>query len=66
MVSIFYQTFYELETEQLLDPLNEVDLFCLHQVYLPRINKILDEFVESWNNHSLSTERSMTPNQLFI
>ena len=66
VVSSFYQIFYELETEQLLDPLNEVDLFCLHQVYLPRINVVLAEFAESWNNHSLSTERSLTPNQLFI
>lgn len=66
VVSSFYQTFYELETEQLLDPLNEIDLFCLHQVYIPKINRMLTEFAESWNNHSLSSERSLTPNQLFI
>ena len=66
VVSRFYETFYELEAGQLLDPLNEVYSFCLHQVYLPRINRVLDEFAESWNNHSLSTERSFTPNQLFI
>lgn len=66
VVCSFYQVFYELEMQQLLDPLNETDLFCLHQVYIPIINRILAEFVESWNNHPLSTERNLTPNQLFI
>ena len=33
---------------------------------MPKINKVLKEFVEGWNNHSLSTERSLTPNQLFV
>lgn len=29
------------------------------------INKTLYEFVDSWNNHPLSTEHNQTPNQLF-
>lgn len=41
-------------------------LFCLHFVFLPRINAALESFTESWNNHSISTEHGMTPNQLFI
>lgn len=63
---LFADTFRQLEDEGLLDPLNEVDLFCLHFVYLPRINRALNEFVESWNNHSISTAGNLTPNQLFI
>ena len=35
---LFYDTFYSLEQEGKLDPLNEIDLFCLHYIYLPRIN----------------------------
>ena len=62
---LFADTFRELE-ETNLDPLNEVDMFCLHYVYLPRINAVLEEFIESWNNHSLSTAGSLTPNQLFV
>ncbi len=31
-----------------------------------RIQAALNAFVEAWNNHSLSTERGLTPNQLFI
>ena len=41
-------------------------MYCLHHVFLPRINLVLKSFVESWNNHPVSTERNNTPNQLFI
>ena len=49
-----------------LDCLNEIDLFCLHFVFLPRINATLQSFIESWNNHAVSSARNFTPNQLFI
>ena len=64
--AVFYELFYELEANGQLDPLNEVDLFCLHWVYIPKVNKCLQQFTESWNNHSLSSEGNQTPNQLFI
>ena len=63
---LFYETFYRLEDRGTLNPLNEVDLFCLHYVFLPRINKTLQQFIECWNNHNLSSEHCLTPNQLFI
>ena len=63
---IFYETFYHLEDKGSLNPLNEVDLLCLHYVFLPRINKTLQEFTECWNNHKFSSEHNLTPNQLFI
>ena len=62
---LFADTFRTLE-ESCLDPLNEIDLYCLHYVYLPRINSALEDFTESWNNHCLSSAESLTPNQLFI
>ena len=55
--------FFNLESE---NPGNEIDLYCLHFIYLPRINSALESFVESWNNHPISTETNMTPNQLFV
>ena len=58
--------FYQLEQEGSLEPLNETDIFCLHYVFVPRINKVLSEFLIAWNNHKLSTENSQTPNQLFL
>ena len=63
---LFYNTFRKLEEDNHLDCLNEVDLFCLHWVFTPRINAALESFVESWNNHPVSTARNRTPNQLFI
>ena len=44
----------------------EVHLFCLHYVYLPRINRALTEFVEQWNQHPVSTEESRSPYQLWV
>ena len=64
-VGHFSDTFRALESEDVLDTLNEVDIFSLHFVFLPRINKCLYEFQESWNNHRLSSEGNMTPYQLF-
>ena len=66
IVSIFADTFMSLERDGVLDPLNEVDLFCLHYIFLPRINKIVLEFQESWNHHALSSEGNMTPYQLLF
>ena len=49
----FSSTFAIMENEGVLDPLNDVDIFRLHYVYLPRINRCLQEFQESWNRHSI-------------
>ena len=57
--------FYDLEHEGILDPLNDTDLFCLHYVYIPRINRTLSEFVAAHNNHHVSTEEQRTPAQMF-
>ena len=64
-LSVFREEFYQLESEGLLNPLNETDLFCLHYVYLPRINKSVSEFITAHNNHSVSTENNNTPAQMF-
>ena len=63
---LFYDTFQHLQEDGKLNPLNEVDMYCLHYVFLPRINKALESFVVSWNNHPVSTEHNRTPNQLFV
>ena len=48
-VSLFYRLFYFLEEHGLLDPTDEKDLFSLHYVYLPRINKQLSLFQRAWD-----------------
>ena len=62
---VFYQLFHYLEARGMLDPLSEIDLYCLHLVYTPRINEALTAFVNGWNHHAITTEHSMTPMQLF-
>lgn len=60
---IFADLFRQMEADGLLDCHNEVDMFCLHTVFLPRVNHALSTFV---NNHHVSTKHNQTPNQLFI
>ena len=62
---LFYRLFYYMEYNYLLDPVNERHLFALQYVFLPRINKALDDFRNAWNHHGVRTERGLTPNQLF-
>ena len=65
-LSSFISVFYHLEEEGHLDPCNEADLFCLQYVFLPRINRALEEFRMGWNFHSLSTETNLSPYQMWI
>ena len=61
----YYKLFYAMETLELLDPLNDVHLFALHQTFLPRINRSLSKFQEGWNNHAMSSAKNLSPIQLF-
>ncbi|KAI9549071.1 hypothetical protein NQZ68_003606 [Dissostichus eleginoides] len=63
--SIYYDLLHSLEEDGLLDPANCTHLFCAQYVFLPRIQEDLDTFTDGWNNHSLRTERNLTPNQLW-
>jgi len=63
--SSFNDVFHILEAEAVLDPLNEVNIFCLHFIFLPHINRCLTDFRGNWNNHPLSSEGNMSPLQLF-
>lgn len=55
-----------MEEEGLLDITNDVHLFSLRYVFEPRINAHLLEFGNGWNSHSLSSERNMSPAQLWL
>ena len=65
-LATFYTVFHFLEDEALLDISNDTDIFCLHYVFLPRINRVLEEFRLGWNYHGVSTESNQTPYQLWI
>ena len=58
--------FIFLEIQSLLDLLNEVHLFALSYIYLPRINRALNVFREGWNHHRIRTAHNRLPHQLFV
>ena len=66
VASVYSDLFRNMERNHILDPLNESDIYCLHYVFIPRINRSITEFQECWNLHPLSTEGSLSPYQLFL
>ena len=60
-----YHMFYSMEDEGLLDPVDEVDLFSLHFVFIPRINQQLGSFKSAYSRHRLRTEHNSSPLQLW-
>ena len=66
VVALFSSLFLFLEARRLLDPDNEIDIFSIHFVFVPRIQRLLDRFTQRFNVHSLSTERNRTPRQLWL
>ncbi|OQV22368.1 hypothetical protein BV898_03864 [Hypsibius exemplaris] len=67
VVSNFFRSlFIKMEQEAILDPSDAIQLFCLHFIFLPRINQALTSFLEGWNRHSLRTEQYQTPRQVFL
>ncbi len=63
---LFYNIFYHLEELRILDVQNEVHMFCLHYVYLPKINNSLQTFQHAWNNHPMESERGLSPEQQWL
>ncbi|PKY29479.1 hypothetical protein RhiirB3_340971 [Rhizophagus irregularis] len=65
VVKIYITIFIYLEEQCGLDINNNVCLFCLHYIFLPRINQSLKEWKNTWNNHKISTEGNLSPIQLY-
>ena len=63
--ALYKDLFKFLESYGLLDTLNELDLFALHFVYLPRISASLEEFRSQWNHHGLRTVNHQSPMALW-
>ena len=62
----YHALFRFMEDIGVLDVEDEVHLFCLHNVFIPRIRNHLSEFARGWNNHGMSTERNKTPMQIWV
>ena len=65
VVTVFTALFLFLEGHNYLDPNNDLDIFCLHYVFLPRVQRMLDRFRQRFSFHSVSTLGNRTPRQLW-
>ena len=55
-----------MEKEGILNADNEEHLSALHHVFMRRINRSLEEFVNQWNSHPVSSAHHQSPEQMFI
>ena len=63
---IYYHLFYHLEDSGFLDLTNQSNLFALHFVYLPRINRHVNIWKGGYVRHRIHTAGSRSPMQLYI
>ena len=61
-MSYFYNLFYHLEDQGILDPLNEQHLVALHYIYMDEINRRLDIWTQAWASHRMRTTKSSPVN----
>jgi hypothetical protein len=60
----YYNIFQYLHHEKGYNFARPVEQFCLHFLFLPRINESMDECRRSWNIHKISTMGNYRPEQL--
>ena len=63
---LYYDLFSFMESENILNPIDDIHLFCLHYVYIPRINESLNVFCNAWNHHPMSSSGNATPYQMWL
>ncbi|XP_031343056.1 uncharacterized protein LOC116170691 [Photinus pyralis] len=66
VVTNFYNLFYKMEEDNILDPANNIHRCILHTIFSPLINKQLEQFKNAWNNHKIRTEHNRTPNEIWV
>jgi hypothetical protein len=65
VLGFYYNLFYHLESIGMLDPCNDIHIFCLHTVFIPCINHHLSLWKQGWMKHSLRSEHGLSPEQLW-
>lgn len=65
VIGLYYALFHYLEETNILDPDNDIHLFCIHYIFIPRINRHLEMWRNAWIKHPLRSEHNMTPEQLY-
>ena len=62
----YYKLFYHMEDHHILVLENDIHMYCLHHVFVPRLQRNLTQWTSAHNNHALRTERHQTPIQLWF
>lgn len=57
-IKLFYRLFYYLEEQGVLNPDNDVHIYALHYIYIPRVNDTLTAFKEGGT--AMELELNMT------
>ena len=65
VLGLYYDLFSHLESCRMLDPNSDIELFCLHYVFIPRINTHLQAWKEAWVKHPMRSEHNLSPEQLW-
>ena len=66
VLSHFFNLFRFMEDQDILSTHEQLDIFCLHFVFIKRIQASLDRFRDGWNSHSLSSCKNKSPQQLYM
>lgn len=66
IIDFYKNLFGTLENDYYIDFDDPVMIFCLHYLFLPRINQDLKEYIEIWNSHKIRTAGNHTPYQLLL
>lgn len=66
VIRYFYNLFYQMEDEEVLDLDSEKHIFAIHFVFIPLINSHLEVFRNGWNKHKLRTENNRSPEELWL
>lgn len=66
VASLYHELFHHLEQCGELNPMNDLEMYCLHFIFVPRINEHLKKWQEGWNRHHIRTAGNRTPLQLYI
>ena len=65
VLAVYYQLFYFMEDEGILDPLNDLHVVVLHHVFLHKIQQMLDMWNGAWSQHRVRTAIS-SPIRMWI
>lgn len=60
-LSTFYNLFLHMEKNHILDRVNEIHLFCLQYVFLPRVDAFLQEWKHGWNQRPSKALQGWSP-----